>query len=254
MHAYQGIRIETRIARQGRATVLHRLDRIAPLDAPARTLIENLEPTQPQRSRGDVAGERAGRPAPRFITSGWAAKVRSLPDGRRQILAFLLPGDSLGVAPLPRPLVQGATVALTNLTFVDAQPVQAALVSGEPQWKALRDAMHVSASLQEAYLLNQVVRLGRLTAYERMCHLVLEIGDRLQLAGIGDPVRFPMPLTQEMLADALGLSVVHVNRVLQQLRREGLIDLRSGIITLRDPQTLRAACDYASPRPEAWRP
>jgi CRP-like cAMP-binding protein len=70
---------------------------------------------------------------------------------------------------------------------------------------------------------DHIVRLGRLTAYERVAHLVLDIRDRLALVGLAAPDSFPPPLTQETLADVLGLSSVHVNRMLQQLRRDGLV-------------------------------
>lgn len=253
MHAFKGIRTEHRIRRQGRDCVATRLDRLAPLDEDTRRLVDALEGAPPLRPRGDFPGERPGHLQPRFIATGWGARVRTLPDGRRQILAFLLPGDEVGLGPRPGPIASGATVAITGITLLDAGPVQAAILSGGPQWRPLREALHVSACLQEACLLNQVTRLGRMTAYERTCHLVLELGERLGMAGIGEPDRFPLPLTQEALADALGLSVVHVNRVLQQLRREGLIDLRAGIVSLRDRGAMRAICDYTSLKPEAWR-
>ena len=89
-------------------------------------------------------------------------------------------------------------------------------------------------------------RLGRQTGYERTAHLLLELGDRLAAAGLGDGRRFPMPLTQESLADALGLSVVHVNRILQQLRRERLIELRSGEAVLIERDLLVGVADYRS--------
>jgi CRP-like cAMP-binding protein len=89
-----------------------------------------------------------------------------------------------------------------------------------------------------------MVRLGQQTAYERVAHFLLELQRRLQIAGLGDSQRFPLPLTQEMLADSLGLSIVHVNRTLQHLRREKLIELRSGVAILLEPQTLSGICDY----------
>ncbi|CAN7618500.1 Crp/Fnr family transcriptional regulator [Phenylobacterium sp. LjRoot164] len=181
---------------------------------------------------------------PKFILKGWAARVRILPDGRRQIFNFVLPGEGLGVCARPNPLALSTVVALTPVQYVDAGPVQRAISGEDPRYSELRDALHVSASLDEAYLLAQIMRLGRQTAYERLCHLLLEIRDRLMLVGLASETDFPMPMTQETLADASGLSIVHVNRILQQLRREQLLELQGGKAHLREPHTLATISDY----------
>ncbi len=111
-------------------------------------------------------------------------------------------------------------------------------------------------TLDEASLLDHIVRLGRQTAYERMAHLLLELRWRLAEVGLGDERKFPLPLTQEVLADALGLSIVHVNRTLQQLRREGLLEMRAGFVELLKPDVLIATSDFRLPQPtrqEDWR-
>jgi CRP-like cAMP-binding protein len=105
--------------------------------------------------------------------------------------------------------------------------------------------------LEDALLLDHAVRLGRLTAFERVAHFLLELQQRLEIAGLGDRQRFPLPLTQEILADALGLSIVHVNRTLQQLRRTGLIELRSGVAILVQPDALAKLCDYRGLMPSS---
>ena len=100
---------------------------------------------------------------------------------------------------------------------------------------------------QAAYLLNQLVRVGRQTAYERTAHLILEIHDRLTAVGIADGPTIPMPLTQEIIADALGLSVVHLNRTLQLLRRDHLIESRAGFVKLLQPDQLADLADFHPP-------
>ena len=79
---------------------------------------------------------------------------------------------------------------------------------------------------------DQITRLGRRTAYERFGNLLLELYHRLHVVGLARDGRFALPLTQEMLADALGLSVVHVNRTVQQMRRDGLLELRAGTVVI----------------------
>jgi CRP-like cAMP-binding protein len=81
-----------------------------------------------------------------------------------------------------------------------------------------------------------------------MAHFFLELQRRLEVTGLGDSQRFPLPLTQEILADALGLSIVHVNRTLQHLRREQLIELRSGVAILLQPAALAQIADYRAPQ------
>jgi CRP-like cAMP-binding protein len=162
-----------------------------------------------------------------------------MPDGRRQIFSLLLPGDSFGFAGRP---ALSSVVALTALETVDASAVQEAVRRGAAP--GLARALAGAELLADSLLLDHAVRLGRLTAFERVAHFLLELQQRLEVAGLGDRQRFPLPLTQEMLADTLGLSIVHVNRTLQQLRRAGLIELRSGVAILLEPDSMARSCDY----------
>ena len=93
-------------------------------------------------------------------------------------------------------------------------------------------------------LLDQVVRLGQQTAVERVVTLMLDIHDRLGAVGMAEIDSFDMPLTNEQLASMLGLSLVHVNRTLQQLRQEGLADIRSGKAVLLNPERMRSLSSY----------
>jgi CRP-like cAMP-binding protein len=176
---------------------------------------------------------------PRFVVSGWACRQRLMPDGRRQIFSFMLPGDPVGVRHRPS---LSTSVALTALETVDATPLLEVVRRGGAP--GLTRAMAASELMEDALLLDHTVRLGRLTAFERVAHFLLELQHRLEVIGMGDHQRFPLPLTQEILADALGLSIVHVNRTLQQLRRSGLIELRSGVAILLQPETLAQLCEY----------
>jgi CRP-like cAMP-binding protein len=91
------------------------------------------------------------------------------------------------------------------------------------------------------------MRLGRQSAYERLIHLLLEFLDRLKANGAAEDGSFVMPFTQEVLSDALGLSTVHTNRVLQQLRRERLIETHAASVRLIDPVLLAEIADYRAP-------
>lgn len=217
--------------------VLNKLSQLSHLEAEASALLEGLD--RLSRHSGGAALAREGEvPPPGFLISGWAARVRRLPDGRRQILGLLVPGDGLGLASRTRPLDLCGVVALTPAEILGAGAVVAALGEGRRALPGLAEALHLSLALEEQRLIDQITRLGRRNAVERICDLLLELRDRLVLAGQGDELRFPMPMTQEAVADVTALSIVHVNRVLQQLRREGLLDLRNGEAELRRPELL----------------
>lgn len=177
---------------------------------------------------------------PRLIVSGWAAAARHLPDGRRQLLQIFLPGDVLGLSSIHF----DNAAALSSTTTVDARPLAAALADDDAKHAALRLAWERAQLARARQLLDQIVRLGRLSAHERTAHLLLELMDRHRRAGLSDGRRMPWPLTQETLADVLGLSVVHVNRILQQLRREGMVALRAGQLVLPDVDRLASVAAW----------
>ncbi len=231
--------------------MLRRYAALAPLGASEAAFFTALDGPLETIPRGrDLHTE--GRPVvPRFLLSGWACRSRILGDGRRMILGFILPGDGIGICKRYHPLALTSVVALTDCRTLSASPTfnHGADLTAYPN---LRHALSVAHSLDEAWLLDQVLRLGRQTAFERMAHLLLELHWRLSLVGLVEDGRYHMPLTQEVLADATGLSVVHVNRTIQQLRRERLIEWRNHTITILEPALLTEAAEFKPPRPSEW--
>jgi len=222
-----------------------RLASLARLSEPELDLLSGLGGREAHRPGDElsVAGDPARRP--RFIVSGWATNQHILSDGRRQVFSFALPGDGLCVYPRMAPPALYTSIAHTPMVTVDATPfLDAVRTAAMP---GLVKAFTAVARLEDKMLLDQILRLGRQTAYERVAHFLLEIDDRLAAVGLSDRRRFPLPLTQEILADALGLSVVHVNRTLQQLRRDGLIEWRSGQASLLDRDLLMNVAEYHTP-------
>ena len=229
--------------------VLRRLKSLAPISEREAALVLSMgaqRQTFPAGAELFGQGHIVGRP--KVLLSGWACRCRVLPDGRRQIFTFVVPGDGIALCHRPDPVIQSTTVALTKVTTADASPLAEAAFERPSEFEGLAAAVSVASTLDEASLLDHIVRLGRQTAYERMAHLLLELRWRLAAVGLGSDRRFPLPLTQEVLADALGLSIVHVNRTLQQLRRDGLLELRAGAVELLKPEVLVAACDFRMPR------
>ncbi len=179
-------------------------------------------------------GERTGPEKQLVIVSGWACELRILPDGRRQIFSFLLPGDAIEARGTGS-VGSCGVVALTRLEVVNRGPP----LTADP---ACRDAAHQ----RERRLYDHLVRMGRLSAKERVIHLLLELYDRLDRVGLVHGETFKIPLTQEVFADALGLSVVHINRTLKGLRKEGWVCIKAGSVTLRNRPRLAAASCYRS--------
>ncbi len=230
--------------------VLDRLQAVSRLGPEAEALVLGMSQIQVHPAGTELVRDNAVL-TPRFLVEGWAARVRWLPDGRRQIISFIIPGDGVGICARPQPLALAPVLALTEVITLDARTVAIALVGAKPP-PGLAEAFHISASFEEAGLIDQVVRLGRQSAYERLAHLLLELRYRLSIVGLASRTAFSCPLTQEMLADATGLSIVHVNRTLQQMRRDDLLEFRSGEVELLKPALLESIADWRPAQPSAW--
>jgi CRP-like cAMP-binding protein len=150
---------------------------------------------------------------------------------RRQIVDFQVPGDFLG---LRSALFRTTDHSVEAVTRIEASEVLASdILDGFANAPRLATAVLWAASRDEAMVVEHLVNMGRRSAEVRMAHFLLELGARLQLVGIGDKTGFDCPLTQYHLADALGLSAVHVNRVLRHAARGGAGDLSEGPGCLR---------------------
>ena len=205
-----------------------------------RDLAEKTRYHPPHR---DIHAAEVAPPPPRMIVAGWAAQYRQLANGQRQIVSLRLPGDFVAPwSPLRLPS-SCAVAALTELETVNAQP----LAEAGPAHPGLAHAVRVMAHLETALLGDQIMRLGRQTAAGRFAHLMLELHERLDRVGLAEDGRFAMPLTQEALADVLGFSVVHVNRTVQQLRRDRLLEMRNGMVVLVQREQLQELANWTPP-------
>jgi CRP-like cAMP-binding protein len=219
------------------SSALRRLTSLAPLSDQEIAALYDAERVRHRfAAHREIMSEGTPVREASILLSGWACRVRQFSDGRRQILSLLLPGDLIGMCRQRDPLAVTMVYALTDVSLCPAPDA--------PPRSGLAEAYAVSGALEEAYLFRQIARLGRLSAYERIIDWLLEIRDRLAEAGLVDSDRLPMPLTQEALADTLGLTSVHVNRTLQTLRREKLIEWRGGVVQLLDPARLVTSLDY----------
>jgi len=227
--------------------LLRRLQRVTPLSSAEVELVLSLQKAKNHGPGSHVTPDVDGIACPRIIVTGWACRPRILPDGRCQMLSIQLPGDIIGDGGDRRPLEMSPVVALTNVRTISARPIFAAIARDPIQYGALADAVGQLSRMAEAQLIDHVVRLGRQTAVQRVGHCLLELYQRSRAIGFVQGGCFPMPLTQEVLGDLLGLSLVHVNRVLSQLKRAALIEMKSGVVRVCDVEELALLADYSLP-------
>jgi CRP-like cAMP-binding protein len=176
------------------------------------------------------------------ILEGWAARYKTLSDGKRQIVAFLIPGDfcDLHVAILGH--MDHSIVALTRCRV--AYIPSAELDTLTSNHNGLTKALWWATLVDEGVLREWILNLGRRDAIERIAHLLCELHARMEMIGLVENDRLALPLTQDQLADATGLTAVHVNRTLQRLRSENLIEIGGGMLTLLDVRALREKAGF----------
>lgn len=184
-------------------------------------------------ARREVLRDEAASDARLLILEGWAALVKLISNGRRQILYVFLPGDIAELANSAGRMGNASVLALTDVSLCK--------LPANGGFDELYDRARVE---QEGQLLRHITRLGRFSAYERVVDWVIEIAERLHV----DPdERFALPITQEVMADVLGLTGVHVNRTINALRQDRLIDIQRGQAHILD----RAACLALVDRPKS---
>ncbi|WOI52911.1 Crp/Fnr family transcriptional regulator [Parvularcula sp. LCG005] len=171
-----------------------------------------------------------------YLQSGWALRYRMLDDGRRQIINFMLPGDVFDLQSLGN-LAADHSVTTVVKTEVVQVPSRSFL-------RMLRRSADLAAAFwwasvqEESILREQIVRIGRRSARERIGHLLLELQRRLNGANGEEMDDVELPITRVDLADALGLTPVHVSRTLSAMRRAGLIDIVRSRIAITDGDRL----------------
>jgi CRP-like cAMP-binding protein len=177
-----------------------------------------------------------------LILEGWAARYKILPDGRRQFTAFLIPGDFCDLHVTILKQMDHGILALTSVTVASIPHGEMnELTESRPE---LTRALWWATLVDEGVLRAWLVNLGRREAYERVAHLMCEMHARMKNVGLVHGGAFELPLTQEQLADALGLTAVHVNRMLKRLRDEGLIRTGSKTLTILDADALGKASGF----------
>jgi CRP-like cAMP-binding protein len=187
---------------------------------------------------------RAGDDSAELYTlyTGWAFRFKTLPDGRRQILNFLLPGDLLG---LQASMFDAALHGIDALTDVQLCVLPRrkvwALFGGMP---GLAFDVTWLGAREESIVDENLASVGRRTAAERVAALIISLYKRVKALGLVADEKFAFPLTQQHIADALGLSLVHTNKTLARLRRMGMFSQINGTMTLANPRVIEGLAQY----------
>jgi CRP-like cAMP-binding protein len=176
------------------------------------------------------------------LVNGYAFRQKMTGNGSRQILAVCIPGDAVDLQNIFLDISDHAVQMLTNGTVADLvrEPLQELVLTRPRLGRAL-----IQLTLIEASILREwVVNVGQRDARERIAHLLCEFAVRLEVRGLTFNHGFELPMTQEQLADATGLTSVHVNRVLKGLEADGLISRQRRHIHFEDWRALQDAGDF----------
>ncbi len=220
--------------------------KFAPYSGVTASLLNTLESTRLDDRivppRRNIFWEQKGASEIFTLYEGWAFTFKLLPDGRRQILDFLLPGSLIGLHGLWFKAMPHSAQALTSVSLCVFDKAKfAKLLRQKPQfeWELLKHS-----AVRQARRDQRLTDIGRRPAKERIARLILEIFGQLTARGMVDGHSFTFYPRQQHIADAVGLTKVHVSRTLQALRQEGLLELTRDSATILDIKGLKELADY----------
>lgn len=223
--------------------ITQKLSAFVALSAPELAVLDRLHQRRRSFSTGsDLVHQGQSKQAAYILSSGWVASYKVQADGSRQIVNFQIPGDFLGLRSV---LLQTSDHGIEPIVDIKAVEVLGRdLLQVFAETPRLATALLWAVSRDEAMVVEHLVGLGRRDADARLAHFLLELGMRLSLVGMGNRQGYDCPLTQYHLADALGLSAIHVNRVLRKLRERGLVTFQGGCVKFDDYDGLVALADF----------
>jgi CRP-like cAMP-binding protein len=225
------------------ALLIRQIQSVSRLDEDDRRVLRGLE-GRVRTLAGNTDIFREGQPATEccLILSGVACRYKTVAGGRRQIVSFHFAGD---IPDLQSLLLDRMDHSLSVLTKAEVALIpHRAIREISAQRPALGDAFHRQALVDASIFREWIANVGRRVALERVAHLICECFERMRAMGLARMTTFELPVTQTELADATGLSLVHVNRTIQGLRRDKLMSSRGKVHTILDWPRLREAGDF----------
>jgi CRP-like cAMP-binding protein len=199
--------------------------------------VRTVDPHTYTVREGDVPGACA------ILLSGFAYRQKLTGDGARQIVSLHIPGEPLDFQHLFLDVADHSVQTLTRaeIAFISRRDLQALARERPGVGHAILVSILVEASIFREWVLN----VGRRDARGRVAHLLCEFALRLKAYGLAEEYGYELPMSQEQLADAIGLTAVHVNRTLKALEDEGLIKRQRRFVSFPDWERLRAAADFS---------
>jgi len=177
-----------------------------------------------------------------LVKDGFAARYKLLRNGKRQIVNFVLPGDVVGVPGSFLDRAVNSVITVTGMTLqICSLEAFVGLCCRRPKFGLVLSWLAVQEAANYA---ERIIDVGRRTPIERLAHLLLEIHSRLAMVGLAEESGFDLPFTQELMSDALGLSVPHLNRVLTQLRAEGAIGISGRHVEFLDLKAVQRLAQF----------
>jgi CRP-like cAMP-binding protein len=224
--------------------LIGKLEQHGPLTEDERHVVQQITArTVIYSPREDIVPEGSIVNYSSLILEGFAIRYNHSWEGRRQITAFHVAGDFADLHSFLLKKMDNGVAALTSCAV--AQVAHADLKEITKQFPYLTRVLWLTTLIDGAVHRAWLTTLGRMEARERLAHFFCEVRDRLEPIGLVRDNTFELPITQEELGDAFGMSTVHVNRVLQELRAEGLISSRGRSLTINDAERLRQMGQYS---------
>jgi CRP-like cAMP-binding protein len=223
--------------------LIRKLESIADLSAEEKKALLGLPLTIKSLPADTDIIREGSRPSEcSLLIEGLACRYKITPEGKRQIMSFHIPGDIPDLQSLHLRVMDHSLGTLTSskVGFIPHEAIRG-LARRHP---GIGDAFWRDTLIDAAGFRERMVGIGRRTAYQRIAHLLCEMLVRFEAIGLADEHTYELPITQAELGDALGLSTVHVNRVLQDLRKDGLIVLRGGLLSAPDWEGLKQAGEF----------
>jgi CRP-like cAMP-binding protein len=177
-----------------------------------------------------------------LVVDGLVGRFGQNADGARQITCLHIPGDMADLPSVVSPKAGWGLSSLTSTTILRIPHASLRRIAAEHP--GIAEAFWRDCVADGSIFSEWVVNVGRRDAISRLAHLFCELAIRCEQAGQGDRAAFPLPITQRDLADATGLTDVHVNRTLKELREQPIVDLRSGTVTIHDWDRLAKIGDF----------
>lgn len=201
-----------------------------------------LGPPREIKAGADIVREHAHPLNSTLLISGFSARYSTLSDGSRQITEINVSGDFIDLHSLLMKQMDHGVLALTDCTVAFAP--HAKLIRLTEEHAHLARLLWLDTIIDAAIHRQWLVAMGRRSGVGHVAHLVCELYLRLQAAGEADEMKFDLPLTQAVLGDALGLSTVHVSRLITELRGEGVVNWSNGRVEILDWHRLAEIAEF----------